>query len=492
MKELGVRRAEGVGGWYEAWRRGLVLGSLLHDRPPVVPSERLLQLIWVHQRLRLESLRDELGRRVEVLHPGFWNHGPGPDFSGAVMRLGDAGDLVRGDVEIDLEAGGWRAHRHAGNPAYGRVILHVVWRRPTGRVEAGVGPTPARLVLDGVLDAGLSELAEQLHGVEVDPPSVMGRCARGFRDLGVGGVVRLLEEAGRVRLRCRGGAMVARAKDLGWSGVFWESAFAALGYRHNAWPFRWLSGWRRELAGVGAGVGEVQARILGLAGLLPDGLDGMDPWVARWVRGAWDVWWREREEWSGRVLPSGLWRFHSCRPANHPLRRLALAAHWLVDGDLECKVEGWVRGVIGGGMEVGGGAGVALLRILRPVEDPFWDWHWTFFSSPMERRTPLLGLGRVTDMVMNVVLPWAWARARVGVGDVDGVERVYLGWPAGGDNQRLRQVAARMFAGCGGLGEVLGTAARQQGAMQLLGDFCVRSDALCSGCLMPERLDGGG
>lgn len=121
------------------------------------PPERWMQHLWRHQRLRREALRTDDGRAVRVLHPGFWNRSAGPDFKGAILQFDD-GPAVSGDVEIDVDAGGWFGHRHAGNPNYRQVILHVVWQG--GAAAAGI---PV-LTLSSWLDSPLEELVPWLLG----------------------------------------------------------------------------------------------------------------------------------------------------------------------------------------------------------------------------------------------------------------------------------------------------------------------------------------
>ena len=137
--------------FYEEWRERGVATELLHDVEPI-PPERLLQQIWLHQRLRREGLVTTDGRRVRILHPGFWNHESGPDFQKAIIQFGTDTPQV-GAVEIDLSSSLWKGHGHEGNPRYGEVVLHVIWEgasKPTGR------PT---LIMKPALDAPLGELA---------------------------------------------------------------------------------------------------------------------------------------------------------------------------------------------------------------------------------------------------------------------------------------------------------------------------------------------
>ena len=92
----------------------------------VAPSERLLQAVWQHQRLRRDQLKTADGKSVRIFHPGFISVEGGPDFQGAIIQIGD--DAPRsGDVEIDLRPAGWRAHGHDKNKNFQNVILHVVW-----------------------------------------------------------------------------------------------------------------------------------------------------------------------------------------------------------------------------------------------------------------------------------------------------------------------------------------------------------------------------
>src|SRR6266702_1730633 len=111
--------------FYARWRVSSGAVTFLREDKDS-PPERLLQAIWLHQRLLREQLKTFDGQPLRVLHPGFHNLEGGPDFRGAVVQIGQ--DTPRsGDVEVDLRASGWRAHGHDRNPAFKKVILHVLW-----------------------------------------------------------------------------------------------------------------------------------------------------------------------------------------------------------------------------------------------------------------------------------------------------------------------------------------------------------------------------
>jgi hypothetical protein len=220
------------------------------------------------------------------------------------------------------------------------------------------------------------------------------------------------------------------------------------------------------------------------------------------LRRVWDSWWRERDEYAGCVLPRAAWRFHGLRPANHPQRRLALAAHWLADKKFTSKIAGWIapennieprlpaRSPRSGGGENQTPGAAALVNSLREIleveRDEFWSWHWTFRSARMQKPSPLLGAARVTDLAVNVILPWLWVRAVEGENESlrRVIEQRYFAWPAAEDNSVLKLARQRLLGV--GKSRALRTAAAQQGLLQIVRDFCEHSNAVCENCRFPE------
>jgi len=82
----------------------------------------------------------------------------------------------------------------------------------------------------------------------------------------------------------------------------------------------------------------------------------------------------------------------------------------------------------------------SLLETLEVEQDPFWSWHWTLQSAGFKNPTPLLGATRLTDLAINVVLPWLWIRAVEGKSEKvrQQIEHRYFAWPAAQDNSVLR------------------------------------------------------
>jgi len=86
--------------------------------------ESLLHTIWLHGLFRDLPQTTTDGRPVQVLDPGQHNLDAGPDFSAAILRIGEL--RLAGNVEIHVKSSDWYHHGHHTDPAYDSVILHVV------------------------------------------------------------------------------------------------------------------------------------------------------------------------------------------------------------------------------------------------------------------------------------------------------------------------------------------------------------------------------
>jgi hypothetical protein len=390
-------------------------------------------------------------------------------------------DPVReGDVEVDLTPAQWRQHSHAGNPAYENVILHVVWRTPHGNTSVPGLPT---LPLETLLDAPLSRLARWLdHGrATAGSAAIEGRCSTPLATLSPAGLETLLNQAALFRLQARAEQIAARAQAEGWTQALWEALFRALGYKHNAWLMVRLAELRPAWHKTGSSQLELEARLLGIAGLLPGTPTRTSEAGGRHLRALWDAWWRDRAEFEECALPASAWRMGGVRPANHPQRRLALAAWWLTQPDLPTRLRSWAR-------QTGASAAIreSLERELTPPARGFWLRQLTLRSTASPRPLQLLGAERIADLAANAILPWLWAVADAGHREkvCREVETRYLAWPRAADNAVLKLARARLLGGAGR--KLPPRLAVQQGLHQIVRDYCDHSNSLCDGCQFPD------
>ncbi|MEO0331419.1 MAG: DUF2851 family protein [Bacteroidota bacterium] len=104
-------------------------------------KEAVLHYLWQQQAFNREALYTTDGRSITVQSAGLLNTNAGPDF--AIARLQIAELAWSGSVEIHVKASDWQRHGHQHDPAYNRVILHVVWEndRDAFRADGTIVPT---------------------------------------------------------------------------------------------------------------------------------------------------------------------------------------------------------------------------------------------------------------------------------------------------------------------------------------------------------------
>jgi hypothetical protein len=249
-------------------------------------SELLLQKIWLRGDFDRVAAVTEDGRKVQVLHPGRWNRLGGPDFREARLRLGDALETT-GDVEVHLRAGDWEAHGHARDPAYGRVILHVVlFPTPDGRrTLGGSGTSIPVLALLPLLRHDLEEFAAD-DAVERLAGRPLGRMTDELVRLKPEDLKGLMRSYAGVRWRRKVHFARLRVQRLGFDAACHQTALEILGYRFNRAP------------------------MLRLAARFP---------LRQWSADGLSVESLVADE-------AGAWSLQGVRPANHP--RVRLGQYW--------------------------------------------------------------------------------------------------------------------------------------------------------------------
>ena len=111
---------------------------------PFAIGERAIQRLWASGEVR-GPMAATSGATIEIVHPGDWNRGAGPDFLGAKILVD--GKRLRGDIEIHLRCADWNAHGHDRDPHFGGVILHAVLLPGTKDVATLAGHRPETVVL---------------------------------------------------------------------------------------------------------------------------------------------------------------------------------------------------------------------------------------------------------------------------------------------------------------------------------------------------------
>ena len=343
------------------YRSGAVYRQGLIREPRRGPEEAAVRL-WQNADRLASGLVTQDGRRLKVLYPGRRSSSAGPDFRDCVLST-DSGDIVVGDVEVHVNAGGWRAHGHHVDSNYNGVVLHVVLA-PSGR--------STMTTLESRAEAPVAAIGVVSQKEDAEPRGPVDE------DTSVSALHKRLDRAGDERFRSKAGGYAMELESVDAEQVLYAGIMEALGYSANRKPFAALAASvpmarlraLRDEPGV-TRLLSIRAMLVSASGLMSSASTE-------------DA---ERFDATLKGLPSvekiaEPWKTFRVRPSNHPLRRIEGAAV-LIDRALR---EGLVS---------------ALARTVRqgthrPVIDQF--------TVP-----PFIGESRAREIAVNVVLPFLYA-----------------------------------------------------------------------------------
>ncbi len=445
--------------------------SALAEMPPRPPNEEQLQAVWFEHWMRPVIETDE-GVRIEIVQPGNWNHGAGPDFLQAAIRLPD-GTLRVGAVELHLRAGDWDAHGHHTDPAYNETILHVVWETPTKTFFPAT--ENFRHVPQVILKEQLLAPWEQVRGYIsplIDsrplPAAQPGRCQRWLATQPTGTALNLLRAAGAFRLNQKAERLGWRIDAVGEKQTLWEALAEGLGYSANKIPFRLLAQRLPYAMMLKLTREQRLARIFGLSGLLPaTSLEAFDPEVREWIKPQWEHWWKIRARYDYAILPRSPWKLSGLRPWNRPERRLAAMA------ELVPRLSRLHEAVAARDAD-------AFRRLLDGIHDPFWDRHTTFTARSLSKPHHLIGAERINDLLLNVFWPLVHqANASTAI----------RGWhESESAANSVTELARQRVLGGIELKPHLHETLVQQGLLQIYHDYCRTDASACADCPFPKTI----
>ena len=370
--------------------------------PDVITEKEVLE-IWQGSLQGRTDLRTDDNASVSIIYPGRRNDDRGADFKDAVITAGHK--RLKGDVEIHVKTSNWWAHGHHQDPAYNRVILHVVYRNDIGKaIVLQNGARAPTLALYGFI---------KTDNCPAPPPAIP--CRNIFYRGNTGFIGRMLEEAGEQRFLARAAYFRKTIARAGAGQALYHGILTALGYAKNKQPMAELAVCLplNKLATApdempdSEYLARCQALLTGTAGLLPSSHSAIfsasnhhENWEAKLV----DIWANSGE----RVcLSPAVWSLFKVRPGNHPVRRLAAMSYLLLRYRQKGLLDGLEEKLQAAAVDKGNHF---LEQALLVAPDDYWS-HFLDFGVPATGAAPaLLGSGRAADIVINVLLPFAYAR----------------------------------------------------------------------------------
>lgn len=450
---------------------GFLLESIWH--PPLafeescggkLPPELELQALWFAGAFG-RIFRTTSGKAVRIIQFGEWNRGAGPDFIQAAVEVD--GEMRTGPLELDPAASDWDSHGHAENPAFGEVILHVVFQSDARRTFTRTHDhreVPQVVITEMQLSDALSRPQRE---VAIAHP---GRCVAPLKGLPPGAIERLLNEAAAYRASNKAARWLRMEDAHGRDAALFQSTAETLGYRGNALAMRLLAQ-RTPLSLLKAEGEAAEAILFGTAGFLSADQHELAPPDTRdYLRGLWDEWWKNRSRFevsSERRIP---WKTHGQRPANHPHRRTgALAA--LVRVWPQYRKLALARPF----------AAKPLVDFLQGLEHEFWAYRHTLTSAASGQRISLFGRAQALELIANHLAPLAMHEGGMS-------QQSYHKLRNSAPNDKVKRCSLRLFGSTKAAQPWTRRVAHHQALLQIYQDFCLEDFSDCKDCPFPEQL----
>lgn len=345
--------------------------------------ENILHFIWKHQYYKVTQAITDLGDSIQVLKQGNHNHDAGPDFEQARLNIGDV--EWNGDVEIHVKSSDWNLHNHQYDPAYNKVILHVVWQKDKDvkRKDGTILPTlELKPLVEEKLLSNVDSLMNNLKSIGcsnqlLSVPDIV------ISDVIQRSLIKRLERKAEVALK------ELQISNGDWAEVAYRLFMRQMGMKVNEKsfyelalrvPYKLVNKYSHSLLSV-------EALLFGVSGLLETSKE--DDYVRKLKK---EFKFLEHKHIIDKQLSSQLWKFLRLRPSNFPTLRLAQSASLLTSSvsifELFMsfsKVED-------------------LVNKLKLNPSYYWNNHYRF-GKESKGKAPAMGKNSTDLLLLNVVAP---------------------------------------------------------------------------------------
>jgi len=440
---------------------------------------------WQDQLWDRPDLVTEDGEPVKVVYPGRLNGDGGADFTDAVIATKQG--RIKGDIEFHVKSSNWRAHGHHHDPAYNRVVLHIVfWNDTGGPAHLQNGKRIPTLELSKYLRRPNGK-----HPASSRRPAYSGmpcQKATGHRDTGL--LAEFLDQAGEERFLAKAAGFQATLAHTEAAEALYQALMGALGYAKNKSPFlelarrlplRALEVITKSEATETECLARQQALLLGTAGLLPSQCRHRHPagngdgWVGQLER----IWAATRQT---GIMSEQDWYFARVRPSNLPPRRIAAMSYLLLRYRKSGMLEKAIARV-GETPAVNGSR--SLEEFLVVTSDGYWADHFDPTLPSRTRAPSLLGHRRAADIAVNVILPFAFAWGKLA--SHQELARKSLGLYQNYPRLAINALEKHMRHQLSLNSDLIDSARRQQGLIHIYRTLC--SQGRCQQCPISKISD---
>ena len=352
-------------------------------------KEEFLHYLWKCCLYDEDTLCDNDGNKIIVLHPGEYNRDSGPDFFNS--RISIAGTEWAGNVEIHTRSSHFDSHGHNRDNAFNNVILHVVAENDK-RIFNARGEE--LMTVEMKFDAALYDKYLNL----VNYPNVIA-CQNDIGKLDIFYIKHWLNSLVVERLMEKSASVLKIYSMTGndWEETYYRVLTRYFGFRVNTEPFEMLANALpfKIIRKHTDNRFQVESLLFGTAGMLDEGLfrEALDDQYYKDLIREYKV---LSSKYSLQPLHGWIWKFSRLRPVNFPTLRISqLSAMLAVTGGLFSRT-----------LET---SDVKQLKEMFGVSaSDYWDDHYVFGKK--SRRIPKNTGTQATEILLiNVVIPVIFA-----------------------------------------------------------------------------------
>ena len=352
--------------------------------------EKLMQYIWQHRLWSLTEMSTVDGRSVRVIDPGTLNNDSGPDFFNAKIKID--GNLWVGNVEIHTRASDWKRHKHDKDKAYDSVILHVVEKD-----DAPVYRTNGELIPQMILNYSHDFTTKYTNLIN---SSSHLPCAEQIKNTPSIVIAEWVQTLAFERLQTKTERILNFYESScgNWEEVCYITLSRNLGFGINNDAFERLARCTplKFLHKHCDSLLQIEALLFGQAGMLNKSNHPGDAYYQNLCK-EYDF---LANKFSLSPMNEESWKSFRIRPQNFPHRRIAMLAHFILDGF--CLMENILNA-----------KGEEDLRKLFSIElTGYWANHYSFGDSASCSQKAL-GNSSIDIILINTVAPLYYAHSTV-------------------------------------------------------------------------------
>jgi hypothetical protein len=232
-----------------------------------------------------------------------------------------------------------------------------------------------------------------------------------------------------------------------------------------------------------------------MSGLLPSQISrytsAKDKYSLEYINDVEQIWSVIKNDIESKPMDGGLWSFKYSRPGNYPTRRIAAISRLLAE-----NIETGIFRLILKSFEERDNSksdieGTKVIiknteSIFLELYDEYWSYYYIFGGRRLKIRGRLIGKERSSVIFINIIIPVLLAYARK-MNDAVLEERLFKAYKLYSKlspNNITRFMNYRILGKDKQKKNVVNTARRQQGLLQIFKDFCESDDIACKRCVL--------